>query len=166
MSLLKSPVASSAKSTAPSPTRKPDGIHLDKRHLPRVATLQRIYKYAKKSSFVVLGSPPSTGKTSLLELLHNSLELKEANVIRYPIRSDDPVELIKDLADKGITKDRNALKKLKNTWLLIDDAQNAYDKKFNKFWEIVVKDGSAASSKGLFVVIARVARAFWDIEAR
>lgn len=69
----------------------------------------------QESSFVVLGSPPSTGKTSLLELLLNSLERKEANVIRCPIRSDDLAELIKDLADEGITKDGNVLKKLKNT---------------------------------------------------
>ena len=39
----------------------------------------------------------------------------------------------------GVTRDANKLEQLKNTWILIDEAQNAYDTKFNPFWEFVVK---------------------------
>ena len=142
---------------APSPTRKPDGISLDGQHLPRDNAVQDIYDKAKRNHFVVLGSPPSTGKTSLLQLLKSRLENeKGAKVINYPIRptSSDVLTLVKELAEKGITSDQKELNQLQNTWLLIDDAQNAYAKHYNKFWEIVVKDGSASDSKGLFVVIA------------
>jgi hypothetical protein len=39
--------------------------------------------------------------------------------------------------------------------ILLDDAQNAYDSKFDAFWQFVVKAISAAGVEGkLFVVIA------------
>ena len=137
----------------PSTFRKLDGIDLGKQHLSRCDTLQRIYEAAKENQYVVLGSPPATGKTSLLQLLQKSLSEKGANVIRFPIRSEADA-LVKNLAENGITANEEVMQKLKNTWLLIDDAQNAYDLAYNKFWEIIVKDGSAFCAKGLFVVIA------------
>ena len=139
----------------PSPSRKLDGIDLGKQHLSRSDTLQRIYEAAKGNQYVVLGSPPATGKTSLLQLLQQSLKTeKGANVIRFPVRSKPADVLVQKLAEKGITDDEEAMQKLQNTWLLIDDAQNAYDPAYSGFWEMIVKDGSVFCAKGLFVVIA------------
>jgi hypothetical protein len=47
------------------------------------------------------------------------------------------------------------LRSLENTWLLLDDAQNAYDRKFDPFWHFVVKEIAGACVEGnLFVVVA------------
>ena len=59
------------------------------------------------------------------------------------------------LEREGIHDDMRKLRKLQNTWLLLDDAQNSYDKQYDPFWQFVVKSISAAGVGGnLFVVIA------------
>ena len=57
------------------------------------------------------------------------------------------------LAEEGI--ELSKLKKVKNTWLLLDDAQNAYDREFDPVWHFVIKEiGGAGVDDELFVVIA------------
>ena len=48
---------------------KTDGISLERKHLRRLEAVQSIYQAAKTNQFIVLGSPASTGKSSLLTLL-------------------------------------------------------------------------------------------------
>jgi hypothetical protein len=51
--------------------------------------------------------------------------------------------------------DIKQLQRLENTWLLLDDAQNAYDREYDPFWRFVVNGiASAVVDDNMFVVIA------------
>jgi hypothetical protein len=106
----------------------------------------------------VIGSSAATGKTSLLQLLKKRLDQEEegANVVRINLNSTMTVQhLMEELAEYGIVQQMARLGEVKNTWLLLDDAQNAYDRKFDPFWQFVVKAiSSAGVDDNLFVVIA------------
>ena len=135
--------------------------------------MQVLYETTKRTNYVVLSSPASTGKTSLLQLLTEKLtastdktslfelltekltkeEKQPVHIVDFPIRSKSVEELFRVLEQKGINlKEKDQLKKLRNTWLLIDDAQNAYVDECSSFWERLLKDGNCADAKGLFVV--------------
>jgi hypothetical protein len=142
-----------------SPSLKNDGISTDKLHLPRVKVVQSIYDAALLRQHVVVSSPAATGKTSLLQLLHNKLEIEERNVtvLRINMNDKDTVDdLFVQLARKGIYNDLEKLKALEiQTWLLLDDAQNCYHPDFEPFWKFVVKALSTADvERNVFVVIA------------
>ena len=77
MSLTSPPLLNKQTTKIPSPLRKPDGISLDKEHLPRFSTVQVLYETTKRTNFVVLSSPASTGKTSLLQLLTESSQRRQ-----------------------------------------------------------------------------------------
>jgi hypothetical protein len=138
----------------PSTSRKVDGIYLDRKHIPRTKIVESIYAEALAKQFVVLRAPASTGKTSVLTLLGDELKKKKANVINFSVRRIGIEKLLESLYDVGIPKQKDKLQALENTWLLLDDAQNAYTEDYQVFWEIVVKDVGAAGAKGLYVVIA------------
>jgi len=131
-----------------------------KEHLPRTEVVDKIYDAAKSHQHVVIGSSAATGKTSLLQLLKKKLKEDhgdEVNVIRICMSSDESSEYYKELlVTKGIPKEIEELEKsTKKTWLLLDDAQNAYAEKFNSFWQFVVKTLSTAEIQDdIFVVIA------------
>ena len=58
------------------------------------------------------------------------------------------------LAEGGIVMG-SKLRQVKNTWLLLDDAQNAYHRKFDPFWHFVIKSIAGANvDENLFVIIA------------
>jgi predicted AAA+ superfamily ATPase len=105
---------------------------------------------------VVLASSAATGKTSLLQFLEKRLKEEEgASVIRIDMDRAGTVEsLFEQLAKKGIYTEVKKLRSFENTWLLLDDAQNAYDRKFDPFWQFVVKSiGSAGVEENVFVVL-------------
>ncbi|CAB9521841.1 expressed unknown protein [Seminavis robusta] len=136
-----------------------DGITPRKAHLKRDETVDEIYEKALVHQHVVVGSPPSSGKTSLLQLLKLKLRglANDPTPARINMTSDRSVEeLMDDLRDYGITKKVKDLEKVKNTWILIDDAQNAFDEKFNPFWEFLVKHVASVDElkEELIVVIA------------
>lgn len=146
-----------APSTPPSPSLKNDGISLDREHLPRNEVIQEIYTTAKASQYVVIGSPPGTGKTSLIQLLRQKLTKEEdAQVIRINMSALHKVGYFSEkLIEKGIdASDPDGLAEHQNTWLLLDEAQRTYAEEYNPFWESVVKDISSSDAPGLFVVIA------------
>jgi hypothetical protein len=64
--------------------------------------------------------------------------------------------LLEQLQFEGIDyESRSLLRQVKNTWLLLDDAQNAMDPKFDPFWQFVVKTVAGAGVEDeLKVVIA------------
>ena len=145
-----------------TPSLKTDGIALDRQHLGREKVVQEIFETALEKQFVVLGSPAATGKTSLLQLLEQALKVRakekqqECRVIRFHTVDIGADALIRQLEKKGISNDVEVLRQHKNTWLLIDDAQNVYASKYAPFWHIVVKGIISAGVLGqnLFVVIA------------
>lgn len=147
---------STSKRTDPqSPSLKTDGIQTDKNHLPREKVVQNIYNTAKRQQYVVIGSSAATGKTSLLQLLAIGLEKKGATVVEMSILDRGTDHLFEFLDRAGIVNDKKELKKIKNTWLLMDDAQNAYSSRYAPFWQFVVKTISSASvDNNLFVIIA------------
>jgi len=157
-SLSTPPVSRKRADKSQSPSLKNDGISPQKNHLPRSEVVQRIYDAAKERQHVVIGSSAATGKTSLLQLLKKKLEEEEerVNVVRINMNSTDTADgLLRLLAEKGICKDVEKLSSLENTWLLLDDGQNAYDREFDPFWQFVVKSiASAEVDDNLFVVIA------------
>ena len=84
-------------------------------------------------------------------------EEEGASVIRINMNSTDTADsLLQQLAEEGICKEVKKLRSLENTWLLLDDAQNAYyDRKFDPFWHFVVEGiAGAGVEENLFVVVA------------
>ena len=137
-----------------SPSLKTDGIFIRKNHLPRSDVVQQIYATAKSQQYVVIGASAATGKTSLLQLVEKELEQEGANVIRLSILDRGTGVLFEQLEGEGIGNNKK-LRELKNTWLLLDDAQNAYANEYAPFWQFVVKTiSSAGVDDNLFVVIA------------
>ena len=147
--------------TLPSPSLKNDGIALDRLHLPRNSVVDEIYNNAKSSQHVVIGSPAGTGKTSLIQLLRKKLKDEGATVVRLNMNSAySAKDYLEKLREKQIDpRDADALEGLQNTWLLLDDAQRAYAKEFDPFWESVVKD-IGADAQGLFVIIGELLKDF------
>jgi hypothetical protein len=156
--VFSTPKASRKRDKSESPTIKNDGISPDKNHLPRSEVVEEIYKAARSNQHVVIGSSAATGKTSLLQLLEKRLMEEEegASVIRINMNSTDTADsLLQQLAEEGICKEVKKLRRVKNTWLLLDDAQNAYDRKFDPFWHFVVKGIAGAEvDENVFVIIA------------
>jgi hypothetical protein len=127
-----------------SPSFKNDGISPSKPHLPRSDVVQQIYDTAKEKQHVVLCSSAATGKTSLIQLIKKKVlqEDGDANVIRinlYPMHTVDDLMVL--LKEKGLDfRDTEKLQELKNTWLLLDDAQHCYERIFDPFWQLVIKN--------------------------
>jgi len=62
--------------------------------------------------------------------------------------------LFAEVEEHGIVNNKKKLKKLKNTWLLLDDAQNTYGPAYSPFWQFIVKTISTFDGVDLYVVIA------------
>jgi hypothetical protein len=157
MSSLSTPPASTRPQGEKNPpSLKVDGISIthNRWYLPRSDVVQAIYSTCKMKQYAVIGSPPATGKTSLLQLLEKGLEDKESNVIRLYITDVGPEELMAKLARQGVVDDERLLRELKPTWVLLDGAQNAYAQKNIPFWQFVVKGISSYDLDNLFFVIA------------
>jgi hypothetical protein len=155
MATLPSPDSPSDSLSATDPVLKTDGIVLERLHLPREQKMEEILRTARQRQHVVIGSPPATGKTSLLQLIRHKLRSQGANVIRMSLRDVGVDSLSKQLENKGIVNDYDELEKIRNTWLLLDDAQSVYDSKYFPLWQFLVKDiASADVGNNLFVIIA------------
>ncbi|CAB9501593.1 expressed unknown protein [Seminavis robusta] len=140
----------------PSPPR--DGITNAPFTLFRHEFVTRVLDFAKKT--VILRSPPATGKTSLIDLTEKKLrETTEARVIRINVgECVDDQGLIDMLVEELGVRCNKIGSLLGDTWVLIDDAQLAFDAQ--RFWKIVVKDFSRIDSVN--VVIA----ATYDLQSQ
>ena len=65
----------------PSPVLKTDGISLRAPHLSRADIVNEIISTARSKQHVVIGAPPATGKTALLQLVRESLLKEGAKVV-------------------------------------------------------------------------------------
>jgi energy-coupling factor transporter ATP-binding protein EcfA2 len=93
MSSLSTPPASTKpQGEKNSPSLKADGISIthNRWYLLRSDVVQEIYSTCKEKQYAVIGSPPATGKTSLLQLLQKALEDKGSNVVRLNITDIGP----------------------------------------------------------------------------
>ena len=66
-----------------------DGISFAGHHLDRNALVQSVIDTAFASQYVVIGSPPATGKTSLMQLVGVALEAAGEKVCYFAVRPGD-----------------------------------------------------------------------------
>ena len=133
-----------------SPPR--DGITCAGTVLERQDLVSSIIETA--TPIAILHSSPATGKTSLLDLICDVLSQKEnTTVVRLPLLSTDSEVLINALQEELGVNVRNVETLPGDTWILLDDAQLAFDATL--FWVAIVKYlGSRHLSKRIHIVIA------------
>lgn len=137
-----------------------DGINVDEpgTFIARENLVARAIGLARESRVLVVGSPPGTGKTVLLQLIQEKLrEENEANAsgkIRGFNLRPSHVQKITDLFEyvaknTGVSLDEYTLEgkssDCSEVWLLFDDAQRLYGSNFFDFWEHVTKQKQAIS---------------------
>lgn len=138
-------------------TWRVDGINLKEpeSNISRKDLVKEATDLARHNLFLVVSSPPGTGKTSLLQLVQNGLrEENEASapgkIVGFDVRPSDvngDLNLF-DYVDKktGVSFENKTLatnlKGCSEVWLLFDDAQRLYGDEFQSFWEDVVKQKS------------------------
>ena len=151
------------ESQSPVSSFKSNGITLSKAHLPRKDVVDDIFEKADKHQIVVVASPASTGKTSLLQLIRKRLideDQEGLDVVKLYMRSDKTSDYYTDLLANEYGIDSTNQKKVDDSnkkvfWLLLDDAQNCYDIKFNLFWQFLNKAVESGDFEGqLYVIIA------------
>ena len=107
-----------------------------------------------ESGFVVLGSPPATGKTSTCIQLGLQLEDSGDRVLYFPLRQNETQSEIETrLANEvGIDLKRptatsrdfqSKLDESSRLWVFIDEAQYAYDRKFDGLWTALAKQSNS-----------------------
>ena len=119
-----------------------DGIDLQRDHLRRNDSVVEIVKLTRERKHIVLGSTPAMGKTSLLQLVKKEL-LQQDNDIKVLHRClNDLVEVKKVVAKLGnlgikedgdSDSDEETQHTYRETWILLDDAQNWHAEKYWSF---------------------------------
>jgi hypothetical protein len=155
----------------PSPQRKKkkkgrtwdlNGINEDEpeTYIHRESLVSDAIASAREGRFLVVGSPPGTGKTALSQLIQQKLKKENDSNASKPIRSyrlrPASVENITNLFDyvqhtTGVSLDEFKLSEKSigrsEVWLLFDDAQKLYGEKFAEFWEHVTKNKQEISKR-------------------
>lgn len=136
--------------------RKWDVNGIDENHpntyIARERLVAKAINSARQHRFLVVGSPPGTGKTSLAQLIQAQLAESnktntEGKIRGYYIRPSqvkDDFDLFDYVADRtGVDlrqfKVPNNLEGSPEIWLIFDDAQRLYDERHYEFWELVTK---------------------------
>jgi hypothetical protein len=125
-----------------------DGLNLGDAYLPReglVATLHRTL-ITEDKTFVHIGSPPATGKTSLLQLLKKSLRADGVLCVKANPKRGIPVSMVLKKATGldtiNFDVDPTVLHLHPNETCVVfmDDAQNGYGESEHQFWADLVKE--------------------------
>ena len=146
-------------------TLKSNGIDIDKRYLKRESLVAKVIEETFKHEFYVIGSPPATGKTSLLQLVMVKLAAFKKTKVAYMrgLRGGSgamysELESVSGVNLSDVEKTAAALENYDHVWVLIDDAQNAYNEESDQFWEELVKARGIrlgpCASKVRFIVAA------------
>lgn len=127
--------------------------------------VDEIIKQATSKSVCIMRSPPATGKTSLLDLLEDTLETGDVNSVKRLIMVEEaeatkntvgPLKWLRE--ELGVTKDlpggHSELNPNTNAWTLIDDAQLVFGEACRGFWQAAVKHLENSPVKSVCVVIA------------
>ncbi|CAB9524326.1 unknown protein [Seminavis robusta] len=158
----------STTTTSTSPPRQPkkskvwtlwdvDGIDMARpdTFIAREGLVEKAMTLAKEHCFLVVGSPPGTGKSSLSQLMLEEIlkANREANrergkITGFYLRKSSKKEgfcLYEYVKEKtGVCFDNKTLgeevKDCSEVWLLFDDAQKLYLESCDDFWEDVVKE--------------------------
>lgn len=139
-----------------------NGINVDEpdTYIHRECLVSNAIATARQGRFLVVGSPPGTGKTALSQLIQQ--KLKEENdsdqdesIRGYRLRPAS-VGKITNLFDYVQKKTEVSLDDFKlsgksvgrsEVWLLFDDAQRLYGEEFQDFWEHVTKNKQEISKE-------------------
>ena len=131
-----------------------NGINVDdpNTYIARQSLVATAIKLARQDRFLVVVSPPGTGKTALSQLIQAQLvESSKANTGgKIPVFDICPSQVTEDFDLFDYVADRTGVdlrhfkvsEKLKESpeiWLIFDDAQRLYDRKHHAFWELVTK---------------------------
>lgn len=150
----KAPDVSSVRSTEKPLSPPRNGIRTAAVKLAREPLVRRIIESRK---IMIIRSPPATGKTSLLDLTKEALTARSGNVkiVRFPMiegqsSTDGLLRTLKDLLEVGLDLPYGFEEINRETWILIDDAQLAFQAV--GFWQVVIK--SLENFPNLHVVIA------------
>jgi hypothetical protein len=128
-----------------------DGIDLsDGKYLDRDALLEEIIEKLKGASFVIISSPPATGKTALLELLNYKYKLN-ADYYRCLQSQNSNLELINQIY-ANFEKRKSEGTAPDPYYIFLDDAQNFYDD--SAFWEQLIKVPVSRVIQFRFVICA------------
>ena len=147
-----------------------DGIDLQRDHLRRKDAVVDIVKLTRERKHIVLGSPPAMGKTSLLQLVKKELLQQDdkIKVLHRCLTNLVKVErVVAKLGKLGIKDDEDSSSDedgkgasaetpytYRETWILLDDAQNWYAEEYWSFWQHIVKHLPIVCSKAFYVIIA------------
>eukprot|EP00475_Leptophrys_vorax_P039690 TRINITY_DN7206_c0_g1_i3.p1 TRINITY_DN7206_c0_g1~~TRINITY_DN7206_c0_g1_i3.p1 ORF type:complete len:506 (+),score=137.89 TRINITY_DN7206_c0_g1_i3:616-2133(+) len=128
-----------------------DGLDIaDGKYLGREALLKKVMEKLQDSQFVVISSPPASGKTSLFELLNCKYKLR-AHYVRCVKTEKSNLELIHQLFEtfdilraEGRAPDP--------FYVFLDDAQKIYDD--SEFWEQLIIASKISTAKNFKFVIS------------
>ncbi|EPZ31390.1 hypothetical protein O9G_005917, partial [Rozella allomycis CSF55] len=125
-----------------------DGIDLEQPHLKRKLLVDRLVDYCCISKFVPLIAPPGSGKTSLLALFADRVDI-ECIYISCDTKGHNLSRLLMphgiDLENQSVTGDRPRV-------IMLDDAQNTYLDYDS--WVILVKVVSRYIPQTRFIIAA------------
>ena len=141
-------LAMSASKRQKLPGLQIDSIDLGSPHLKRTGRVKETLELASSRTRVVVGGSPSTGKSSLLELLADEIrqssddEVYQADVYGTEAAISTILEELRNYYSISTSRIAtvDAFKERKNkVWILFDECQNAYGPKFDEFWAFLFK---------------------------
>lgn len=129
------------------PALQIDSINLEEPHLARTEKVDEIVATVTEKHRVVIGGSPSTGKSSLLELLGKRVKDSGDETLQIDMvdNEDAAARFFTKLREKySISEDRESTvsafrQRTKKLWVLIDEAQNAYTPQFDGLWAFLFK---------------------------
>ena len=108
MEMIKTWSQDSEGSVAPvGATYRSDGIDLNRAHLMRENAVSSIIRLTRSNQYLVLGSPPAMGKTSLLQLVKKALRGQTDGIKvlhRVLTVTTQVADVIKRMEELGITQ--------------------------------------------------------------
>ncbi len=125
-----------------------DGILGQRNYLCREKLVNTALDMLKSDRFLLISSPPATGKTSLIQLLYTSY-FKEYEYVRCR-KNTNPYQLFKSFG-LDLTTERFQLNNNKLA-IFIDDAQNIYQ--HHEFWTVLIKEASSRFPNFKFIISA------------
>lgn len=133
-----------------------DGIAASKVRLPRAELVDWVVGKAREGRYVIVRSPPGTGKTSLLRLVQDCVTEESGLVYRISgIAQSNSKELFEDLEAELGEPRRNLLKQTTDDiWIFVDDAQLSFSPEYDSFWNFLMKRLADVENSNVKVVIA------------
>jgi hypothetical protein len=125
-----------------------DGILGQEKYLLRENLVNTALDMLKNDRFLLISSPPATGKTSLLQIL-GTCHFHQYEYLRCR-RSTDPYQVLKSIG-LDLTTEKFQINGRKLI-VFLDDAQNIYQ--HDDFWTVLIKEASSRCPFFKFIISA------------